>query len=446
MQYYTSTTAIMLSPDYDYDDKEWYSYKYLESAKHKCIRGSSRGIMKFLDKKGLIQGDHYIFIKHTREGIEYSNAYSKKYGEILFEASWVNGFVNATRKYKPLPDLLELAKHEMFQDSEGNLYEAEVRGERHYKKCFFKASDVARIFEIPQLPKTITRPDSAYREGVDYVFFNNVPGGNPTGCTITTYLTYYGLVRAITVSRSGIADTFMDWMMETLFAAQFGTMKQKSKAASKITGIDYPTVLAFCSTLRSKISAIYLFQIGTVGTLRDKLNIPSEYPDEEPVFKYGKTDDIKRRFKNHIDANYSEEKGYDCKLITMWFISKERLSDAEYSLKKHLIDNGWKLDNPKHTEIAIFDFSERVRRKGMKRRDFYKACIVEEIDPVFSEYATELQALEKRITLLTNENAMLRKDLAIKEYEIETLKSMLREKELELKLVEAEHKLSRIRL
>lgn len=192
-----------------------------------------------------------------------------------------------------------------------------------------------------------------------------------------------------------------------------------------------------------------MFQIGTVATLRDKLNIPDEYHDDEPVFKYGKTDDVKRRFKNHIDANYSETKGYDCRLITMWFVCKERLSDAEYALKKHLIDHGWKLDNSKHAEIAIFDFSERTRRKGVKKLDFYKACIVEELDPVFSEYATELQALEKRITDLANENTLLRKDLTIKEkeldaknHEIETLKSKIREKELELKLVQVENKLN----
>lgn len=218
-----------MTHEYDYDGKEWFTYKYLDSVKHKSIRGSSRGIMKFLDKKGLIQGTHYIFIKHEGDKIKCSNAYSKKYGEILFEANWVNGFVDTTRKYKPLPDLLELSKHEMFQDNQGNLYEVEVRGDRHYKKCFFKARDVSVVFEMPDLLKNICKNHTSYKEGEDYVFFNTASGYNASELTITEsmYLTYYGLVRAIVVSRSGTANLFMDWMMEVLFAAQFGTMKQK---------------------------------------------------------------------------------------------------------------------------------------------------------------------------------------------------------------------------
>ena len=394
--------------EYEYKNKVWYSFRYLLSVKHPKIRGAARGVLKFIEKNKLVKNKHYIFIINTDDdSCKVSNTYSKKLGEILFLADWIND-IEPERVHDPLPPILKLSDSEMFKDNHGNVFDVDVRGERHHKKCFFKAKDIANVFKMPSLVKTIIKKGTAYHEDVDYIWFNNLKN-KPS-----LYLTFKGLLRVAMVSRSGNTKTFSNWILESIFATKFGTDIQKAKTFSRALGIDYPTVLAFCSTLQRKISAIYLFQIGIVKNLRTKLDIPDDYPDNAPVYKYGRTNDIRRRFKNHIDNKYSEKNGFNCKLITMWFVSEERLTKAERILKQHLIDKHWYLENDKHTEIAIINLPKKQ--------------IVDELNPIFSQYASEINTLENKVSELTTEVILLKKD-------IEILKGKLREKELELKLM-----------
>lgn len=385
--------------------RTFYTCDYLLSIDHPALRKAKRGVMKFIHENKLVFRRDYRFISEIDETWRLTKKYSKRYGTILFSDEWLN---SEPEELSSLPPKLKLEEHEMFRDANGDICDVEVRGERHHKKCFFKASDLAYCFELPSLIDTITHKDSGYRIDEDYVRFYCKTTGNPDKrSNRNLYLTYHGLIRVICVSRTGTAKSFLDWMMEVLFAAHLGTEKQRAKTASRLLGVDYATVLAFCSTLNTKISAVYLMCIGKVGDLRTKLDIPEEYPDEAAVYKYGRTDDIKRRFKNHIDGKYSEKNGYQCQLITMWFVDKARCPKAEYDLKKHLEENGWRLDNKHHSEIAIFDMS--------------KKAIVDNLDPIFSEYASEIRSLEQRITMLESENTMLRKDMVILEREKEIL-------------------------
>lgn len=400
--------------------RKFYAFDYLISTKHPALRGAKRGVMKFIEDNGLVFRQDYRFISNVDGVWRPGKKYSKRYGLILFSEEWLAGGV-PKESLPDLPPILKLEEHEMFCDADGDICDVEVRGERHFKKCFFKVADVAYCFGMENLSKTILKSEaSSYQKNVDYVMFDNAKIPNVSKCTNkisndktagipggrsnkNLYLTYHGLIRVICVSRTGTARSFLDWMMEVLFAAHLGTEKQKAKTASRLLGVDYPTVLAFCSTLNTKISAVYLMCIGKVGDLRTKLDIPEEYPDGAAVYKYGRTDDIKRRFKNHIDGKYSEKNGYQCQLITMWFIDKARCPKAEHALKKHLDENGWRLDNKHHNEIAIFD----MPKKG----------IIDELDPIFSEYASEIRSLEHRIAMLESENTMLRKDIIILERE-----------------------------
>jgi hypothetical protein len=55
---------------------------------------------------------------------------------------------NCVYKYDPLPPLIVLEDSEKFMDDLGNLYNVETRGERSEDKVFFKAKDVARVFDM----------------------------------------------------------------------------------------------------------------------------------------------------------------------------------------------------------------------------------------------------------------------------------------------------------
>lgn len=397
--------------------KKYQIYADLVKSKARCLIGSSNGINLFIKDSGLIKGTDYCYAR-CKDGVWMETAtYSKRYGTILFSDEWVKSFETGLR---PLPPLLELRENEHFRNDSGEIYEVEVRGTRHHKSCYFKVSDVAICFDIKKLIHTITHAKSGYELGYDYVNFNIQKLCNAENKDIKTkkkpsaiskkeslYFTYHGLIRTIIASKSGNARSFLDWMMEVLFAAHLGTPDQKAKVASKLLGVDYATVLSFCGAINTKISAIYLFRIGSVGDLRDKLNIPKKWPNKASVYKYGRTDDIKRRFKNHLDGKYSEKNGFQTSLITMWFVDKDMYVEAEAVLKNHLNENGWRLNNKEHTEIAIFNMN--------------KSTMIKELDPLFREYASEVRTLEKRIQELENENKLLRCELQAKDNEIELL-------------------------
>lgn len=169
--------------EYTYKGRNYYTYSYLESINHPCIRGSKRGIIKFLESKKLVQAKHYYFL-HKETG-KISN-YIRGKVFVIFDQVWVNSF----EIDPPLPPLLKLEDHEMFCDEYDNVYDVEVRGERHFKKCYFKASDIADCFEMPNLVDTIVKNETKYEKGIDYMTFIAKPD-NVRKCNETVYLTYH---------------------------------------------------------------------------------------------------------------------------------------------------------------------------------------------------------------------------------------------------------------
>lgn len=389
--------------EYTYENKTYYAIKDLQKISSPCVSGANKGVINFLKNKGLEQNKDYLFVQAIdEESFDIKESYSRRYGMILVSKDYVDSFIPKKVAHMPkLPPLLELDDNEKFRDCKGNVYEIEVRGERCYDKCFFKASDVARVFKLPNLISVINDSDSSYTKQLDYEHFNSIDSGTIISKSAnrdqTTYLTYYGLIRAIIVSRTGTAKQFTDWMMKTLFTVHLGTREQKMQLSSKLIGVDYKTVVSFCSALNTKISAIYLFRIGSVKELRSTLSIPKNWCNNASVYKYGRTNDIKRRFKNHLDGKYSKENGFNTSLITMWFIDKSQLIKAENDLKDYLITNKNKLNNDYHTEIAIFENTKKM--------------VVDDLNVIFNNYASEIDKVNERVTNLEHENNLLRKDI-----------------------------------
>lgn len=79
----------------------------------------------------------------------------------------------------------------------------------------------------------------------------------------------------------------------------------------------------------SDISSIYLFNLGIVGDLRDRLNISVEIPDEYIVLKYGLSCDLLRRTAEH-EARYAKIFGIEkVKLQFYKDVVKFKLAEAE---------------------------------------------------------------------------------------------------------------------
>lgn len=424
---------------YTIKDKTFYRYDDLKAVNHPCLVGTSRGIISFCKKTGKTFGVDYLYCKQRPDGswvVTKEEDYAKCRDKVLISKEWANSF---KVKAPNAPPLIKLEEHEMFRDCNGITYEVEVRGERHHKKCYFRASDVARCFVIPRLIDTITQKGSSYSVDVDYVRFtvaSFINHGTRNNDQEVVYLTYYGLVRSMTTSRTGYAGHFLDWAMETLFAAHLGTKKQKQKLMTKLSGADYETVKSFCDVVSTKLSVVYIFRIGIVKDLRGLLDIPDEYPDNWCVYKYGRTNDIQRRFSEHLRNKYSKRYGFDTRLVAAWFVDNTRSAKAESDLASYFENKGFRLDSETHTEIAIFD----TKPVEMMRK----------LDLLFSQYANEMKALQRLVCKLEDNiekietqkhneisNLKMSKDHAIELYkkDIEHYKELLAQKDTIINLL-----------
>lgn len=126
-----------------------------------------------------------------------------------------------------------LSESEKFRNNRGEVCEVEVRGERTWTGCYFKAIDIGRVFGNKRLSDDITKNQGVYVEGKDYVRISNadiVRGG--LDCI---YFTYMGLNRWLCRSHNKETQHYLEWMMRTLFTVQFGTMESKQQLAAEIT-------------------------------------------------------------------------------------------------------------------------------------------------------------------------------------------------------------------
>jgi hypothetical protein len=105
------------------------------------------------------------------------------------------------------PPILHLLDEDKFKDCDGNIIEIETRGEKHKNKIFFKVKDVMTAFNMPYLNHTLVDKAKNFENKIHYINFirekkQNSKNINSYNCKTTLYLTYYGFLRVINVSKS----------------------------------------------------------------------------------------------------------------------------------------------------------------------------------------------------------------------------------------------------
>lgn len=100
----------------------------------------------------------------------------------------------------------------------------------------------------------------------------------------------------------------------------------------------------------STIPCIYLLSLNTVKDLRSTFNIPTDYDDKMIVCKYGCTEDIERRIKEHQN-NYGKINKVNLELVLFSYIDPKYIFDAEKSISNYF--HKYKLN--KDEEIIIID-------------------------------------------------------------------------------------------
>lgn len=310
-----------------------------------------------------------IILYAVNRGSNWTKSYeSNTRSTLLVPKEWVDSHIPAfiskihlsrsiktptkSKVYEYAPDILELEEHEKFRDTDGNVIDIEVRGERDINNCYFCANDISKMLNIKDITGTLQSTNSAFERNKDFITFN-IGSVKFTPCI---FLTFHGLTRLLFVRRHPIAKHFQEWAINILFTIKHGTSDTKEKLTSDILGIDITNIKAFLNTSAASLPTVYLFILGRIEDLRESLEIDLDYelPNDNIVAKFGFTEDLERRTNQH-NTTYSNLCNTSPQLFAHAVVEPKVLSEAERDIREFFIENDCLItDNPKHRELVTF--------------------------------------------------------------------------------------------
>lgn len=441
---------------------QYYSADDLKVLYKSYFIGTSRTTRLIITKKN-ISAENYIYaMKTTKNGWVEANETSKRAKLLLKKefcdmqiisppstpkriikktSSPISDTPKKEEEIKMAPPILYLDEEEMFKDADGNALPIEVRGEREEDKIFFYCKDVSDKFGISDLNKTILREHTSYVRNEDFILFGRVDNVHSQPIK-TLFLTYQGLLKALFVSRNKNANSFRRWASKTLFTIQMGSQQEKDKLGAKIQNINYQDFANVFRKHANKLSAIYLIKIGNVKDIRKTFNIPQNYSDEQTLYKYGFTDDLNRRFKEHCKT-FDKMENVKIDLNMFSYVDTKFVSQAEVRVKNvfEAYEKGFEYDNQK--ELVILTKKEEENAK-----DLFK-MIARECAGSSEELTKKIQELNLQhkieIMELQKENELNKKEInhlkEVHKMEKDNHSLEINNKNLQIKLLELEKQL-----
>ena len=208
----------------------------------------------------------------------------------------------------PLPPLLQLEDHEHFKDNDGKTMTIEARGVREHEGVFFKAIDVEKAFEMPNLVDVVLKKPSYTSDHYQiFVKISKYTHGVESEQSVRTdwnmvYLTYEGMLKVLYCSKSKQVKRFRTWATRVLFAAHMGDDEQKNEVIAEMKGLPMDAVSKLFSAHATTFPVVYLISLGKASDLRtssDMFCIPEDIAEDAMICKYGYTEDICSRVKQH---------------------------------------------------------------------------------------------------------------------------------------------------
>lgn len=278
-----------------------------------------------------------------------------------------------------------------------------MRGERTKEGIFFQVKSVMNVFQMENLQSNVQLVHTGYAIAEHYIWFDVSESYNVCNQQVKEmYLTYHGLMRVINSSRSGVAHKFKSWIDEIVFSSLWGTQTQKVDTFSKVLNVDADHLKAVMSKSPVAISCLYLIDVGQHG--------------DKKVFKYGFTDNVRRRFKQHM-----KHYGDHIKLDTFILIPVLDLSKAEAEFKNSV--SRYKYDKDGESELIALCEDAYINAKNIFKTISDKYC--GNMKSQVSQYEQEIMSLTHahQLDVLRLENTIQIKDMVIqsKDKDIEIL-------------------------
>ena len=386
---------------------EYYNSKDLMTYNPVFYYGCKSKPRTIIEKKK-IPPEEYIYANLKSKEWNISNAECKK-AQLLISASWAETHIfpkeresmgeESEVEIKEAPEIFLLKEEEKFRDVEGNVVEIETRGERNRNKIFFRVKDVMKVFEMPYLNDTLSSNGGTHEKNIHYTyFFVRASTDNFRHDTIKKelYLTYKGLLKVLFSSRTGNAEKFQDWAEDKLFTIQMGNKEEKVELGTAILKITSKTFKSVFSKYAKELPCIYLLKLGSVSQLRETFKIDSSVPDENCVYKYGFTKDLRRRIGEH-ESTYGKMPGVKIELTSFQMIDPQYTCDAENDIREECNAYEMNLKIDGHNELIVMNEKQITHLKKNYGR------IGKEYEGHSAQLKEEIAKLKEEIKDLANE-------------------------------------------
>lgn len=355
-----------------------------------------------LETKGITQ---FVYGRIVDGELVVTDKLSKKTGSTFIVRDVLSDVLEATPcDTLPIaPPLITDSDLVFFKDDDGVEYTVPMRGERTKEGIFFQVKSVMNVFQMENLQSNVQLVHTGYAIAEHYIWFDVSESYNVCNQQVKEmYLTYHGLMRVINSSRSGVAHKFKSWIDEIVFSSLWGTQTQKVDTFSKVLNVDADHLKAVMSKSPVAISCLYLIDVGQHGGKK--------------VFKYGFTDNVRRRFKQHM-----KHYGDHIKLDTFILIPVLDLSKAEAEFKNSV--SRYKYDKDGESELIALCEDAYINAKNIFKTISDKYC--GNMKSQVSQYEQEIMSLTHahQLDVLRLENTIQIKDMVIqsKDKDIEIL-------------------------
>ncbi len=400
--------------EYAANNKTYIDLKDIrEECKDYCK--GTRSHKQLIERKTL---QDYVYGQVIDNELIITEKHSRKFGSVFVNKEEVIELFNIPEEERVVeaPPLIEDKDLVFFKDDDGKEYYVPMRGARSKNEICFQVKGVMRAFEMPNLQSNIQLRHTSYEKGIHYMFFNMSESYSVTTDIKEMYLTYDGLMKVLNVSKSGIGHKFKNWIDEVVFAAAWGTQDQKVETFQKVLNVDADHLKCIMSKVPSNISCLYLIDIKQVH-------------ESKRVFKYGFTDNVHRRFKEHM-RRYGNEIALDTFILIPVLDLSKAETEFKHSVSRYLLDREGEneliaLCSEGYLNIkTIFrTISEKHTGNMAKQIAYYE----NEIKTLRHQLEMKDMELESKLALKDKEVELMAKDLVLKDKEIE-----LKDKDLEI--------------
>lgn len=195
-----------------------------------------------------------------------------------------------------------------------------------------------------------------------------------------------------------------------VYDAQPLTSLVPQKKFLAIEGCENEMTKKVLETSITTISCIYLFTIGTVKDLREKMKIDNKYSDDDIVIKYGKTEDLLRRSQEHI-ATFKKYNG-NAKLKYYVWVDVEYQSKAETNVKKYFkrMNKLFTCESLEELAILTHDELKEVKEYYGQISDIYCG----KLKNIIETHKKEINDYEKKLSHEKHKYELMKKEYELK--------------------------------